>query len=100
MLRTMIAEWVQGYLTWFGSTTNIASFLCFWLFISFIFGLEVWIPAFQRQPERSCRWPTNFGFGLINWGLTAIAPVSTVSAALWASRTGVGAFNQLAMPLW
>jgi sterol desaturase/sphingolipid hydroxylase (fatty acid hydroxylase superfamily) len=96
----MIAEWVQRFLMWFGSTTNIAWFVAFWLFISFVFGLETWVPAFQRQPERSCRWPTNFGFGLINWGLTAIAPISTISAAVWASRTGVGLFNQVAMPIW
>ena len=100
MLRTMIAEWMQRYVTWFGSTINIAWFVCFWLFVSFVFGLETWLPAFQRKPERSWRWPTNFGFGLVNWGLVAIAPVSTVSAAVWASRTGVGLFNQLAMPLW
>jgi sterol desaturase/sphingolipid hydroxylase (fatty acid hydroxylase superfamily) len=96
----MIAEWVQRYVTWFGTTTNIAWFVGFWLFISFIFGLETWVPAFQRQPERSCRWPTNFGLGLINWGLTAIAPFSTISAAVWANRTGVGVFNQVAMPMW
>ena len=100
MIRRMIAESVQRYATWFGSTSNIVWFVCFWLFVSFVFGLETWLPAFQRKPERSWRWPTNFGFGLINWGLVAIAPVSTISAAVWASRTGVGLFNQLAMPLW
>jgi sterol desaturase/sphingolipid hydroxylase (fatty acid hydroxylase superfamily) len=100
MLRAMMAEWAQRYVTWFGSTTNIVWFVGFWLFISFIFALETWVPAFQRQPERSCRWPTNFGFGLINWGLMAIAPFSTISAAVWASRTGVGVFNQIAMPMW
>ena len=98
MVRAMIAEWVQRYVTW--STTNIAWLVGFWLFVSFIFGLEIWVPAFQRQPERSYRWPTNLGLGLISWGLMAIAPVSTISAAVWASRTGVGVFNQVAMPLW
>jgi sterol desaturase/sphingolipid hydroxylase (fatty acid hydroxylase superfamily) len=96
----MIAEWVQRYITWFEPTTNIAWFIGFWLFISFIFGLETWVPAFQRHPERSYRWPTNFGFGLINWGLTAMAPITTVSVAVWANRTDVGVFNQLAMPIW
>jgi sterol desaturase/sphingolipid hydroxylase (fatty acid hydroxylase superfamily) len=100
MLRAMTAEWLQRYVTWFGSTTNIAWFVGFWLFISFIFGLETWVPAFQQQPERAYRWPTNFGLGLINWGLAAMAPISAISAAEWASRTGVGVFNQVAMPLW
>jgi sterol desaturase/sphingolipid hydroxylase (fatty acid hydroxylase superfamily) len=96
----MIAEWLQQYATWFKSATNIAWLLGFWLFVSFILNLETWIPAFQRQPERSYRWPTNFGFGLLNWGLAAIAPVSTISAAEWASKTGVGIFNQFAVSLW
>ena len=96
----MIAEWLQDYVTWFGSAANMAWFIGFWLFVSFLFSLETLVPAFQRQPERSYRWPTNFGFGLINAGLVAIAPVSTISAAEWASRTGVGLLNQVAMPLW
>jgi sterol desaturase/sphingolipid hydroxylase (fatty acid hydroxylase superfamily) len=96
----MIAEWAQKYVTWFGSASNLVGFVGFWLFISFIFGLENWVPAFLRQPERSNRWPTNFGLGLINWGLTAVAPVSTISAAIWAGRMGVGVFNQVSMPLW
>ena len=96
----MIVEWVQRYVSWFGSTQDITWFVGFWLFVSFIFALETWVPAFKRQPERSCRWPTNFGFGLINWGLTLIAPFSTISAAVWASQTGVGVFNQAAMPMW
>jgi sterol desaturase/sphingolipid hydroxylase (fatty acid hydroxylase superfamily) len=96
----MIAEWAQKYVTWFGSASNLVGFVGFWLFISFIFGLENWVPAFLRQPERSNRWPTNFGLGLINWGLTAVAPVSTISAAIWAGRMGFGVFNQVSMPLW
>ena len=96
----MIAEWLQDYVTWFGSAANMAWFIGFWLFVSFLFSLETLVPAFQRQPERSYRWPTNFGFGLINAGLVAIAPVSTISAAEWASRTGLGLLNQVAMPLW
>jgi sterol desaturase/sphingolipid hydroxylase (fatty acid hydroxylase superfamily) len=100
MLKTMIAEWAQRYVTWFGSASNLGWFVAFWLFIGVIFGLETWVPAFQRQTERSHRWPTNFGLGLISWGLAAVAPVSTISAAVWASRSGVGVFNQVAMPLW
>jgi sterol desaturase/sphingolipid hydroxylase (fatty acid hydroxylase superfamily) len=96
----MIAEWAQRCVTWFGAASNMAWYLCFWLFMCFIFGLETWAPAFQRQPERSNRWPTNFGLALINWGLAAIAPVSVISAAVWASRTGVGVFNQVGMPPW
>ena len=83
----MIAEWLQDYETWFESAANMAWFIGFWLFVGFLFVLETLVPAFQRQPERSYRWPTNFGFGLVNAGLVAIAPLSTISAAEWASRS-------------
>jgi sterol desaturase/sphingolipid hydroxylase (fatty acid hydroxylase superfamily) len=96
----MIADWLQDYARWFESPANLAWAIGFWLFVSFLFSLETLVPAFQRQPERSYRWPTNLGFGLINGGLVAIAPVSTISAAEWASRSGVGLFNQVAMPVW
>src|SRR5437870_5564398 len=96
----MIVEWLQDYGTWFESSTNIAWFASFWLFVGFLFVLETLVPAFQREPERSYRWPTNFGFGLVNGGLMAIAPLSTISAAAWASQSGVGLLNQVAIPLW
>ena len=98
MLGTMIAEWVQRYVTWFGSTTNIAWFVGFWLFISFIFGLETWVPAFQQQPERAYRWPTNFGFGLINWGLAAMAPISAGLKVCWRWFVSLGAVTDMAGP--
>jgi hypothetical protein len=70
------------------------------LFVSLLFSLETLVPAFHQQAERSFRWPANFGFSLINAGLVAIAPVSMISAAEWASRTSVGFLNQFAVPLW
>ena len=96
----MIAEWLQDYWTLFESPTNIVWLASFWLFVGFLFVLEILVPAFQREPERSYRWPTNFGFGLVNTGLMVITPLSTISAAEWASRSDVGLLNQVAMPLW
>ena len=80
--------------------TNMAWFIGFWLFVGFLIVLEILAPAFQRQPERSYRWPTNFAFGLVNNSLAAIVPLSMISAAAWASRSGVGLLNQVAIPLW
>ena len=96
----MIAEWLQDYKTWFEFPANMAWFIGFWLFVGFLFVLETLVPAFQQEPGRSYRWPTNFGFGLVNGGLLAIAPLSTISAAEWASQSGVGLLNQVAVPLW
>ena len=87
-------------MTWFGLRPTSLGSLGFWLFVGFLFVLEILVPAFQREPERSYRWPTNFGFGLVNTGLMAITPLSTISAAEWASQAGVGLLNQVAMPLW
>ena len=91
----MIAEWLQAYEAWFESATNMAWFIGFWLFVGFLFVLEILVPAFQRQPERSYRWPTNFGFGLVNAGLVAIVPLSTISAAVWASQPALGSLTKL-----
>jgi sterol desaturase/sphingolipid hydroxylase (fatty acid hydroxylase superfamily) len=96
----MMSKWLDDYVTWFGSPANVASFIGFWFFVGILFVLETLAPAFQGEPQRSYRWPTNLGFGLANAGLSAIAPLSAVSVAEWASRTGVGLLNQVATPLW
>jgi sterol desaturase/sphingolipid hydroxylase (fatty acid hydroxylase superfamily) len=95
----MIADWAQQYVSWFG-TVNVAWLLGFWAFVALLLSLETWVPAFQRRPDRSYRWPTNFGLGAISAGLLLITPVSTISTAEWASRAGVGVLNQIAVPLW
>ncbi len=96
----MIAKWLQDYVAWFGSAANVAWFIGFWFLVGFLFFLERLVPAFQGEPKRSCRWPINFGFGLANAGLSAIAPFSAISAAEWASRAGIGLLNQVATPVW
>src|SRR5262249_55484821 len=96
----MIAEWAQRYVSWFGFGANVAWFVAFWLFVAFLLSLEMLVPAFKKQPDRSDRWPTNFGLGILSAGLAAITPVSTVSAAEWASRMGVGLLNEIVIPLW
>src|SRR6516164_3994587 len=94
----MIEEWAQRYETWFGSAANVAWLVSFWLFVAFLLTLETWVPAFQR-PDRRDRWPTNFGLGAMNASLLVITPVSTISAAEWASRAGVGVLNKITMPV-
>jgi len=96
----MIAEWAHQYVSWFGLAANVAWVVAFWLFVAFLFSLETLVPAFRQRPNRSNRWPTNFGLGVISAGLAAIIPVSTVSAAEWASRMGIGLLNEIEIPLW
>jgi sterol desaturase/sphingolipid hydroxylase (fatty acid hydroxylase superfamily) len=95
----MIGEWAQRYLNWFDSATNVLWCVSFWLFVVFLLSLETWVPAFRRT-DRIERWPTNFGLGALNASLLVITPVSTISAAEWASGVGVGVLNKVTMPLW
>jgi sterol desaturase/sphingolipid hydroxylase (fatty acid hydroxylase superfamily) len=95
----MIGEWAQRYLNWFDSATNVVWCVSFWLFVVFLLSLETWVPAFRRT-HRIERWPTNFGLGALNASLLVITPVSTISAAEWASGVGVGVLNKVTMPLW
>ncbi len=99
-MKAMIAEWAQRYISWFGSVVNVAGFVGFWAFVALLLSLETWIPAFQKRADRGYRWPTNFGLGAMSAGLLLITPVSTISAAEWASRTSVGVLNQIAVPPW
>ena len=78
----------------------MAWFIGFWLCAGCLFLLELLVPAFHQEPARKDRWPTNFGFGLVNAWVMAIAPLSTISSAEWASQSGVGLLNQVALPLW
>ena len=48
--------------------------------------------------ESARRLTTNFGFGLVNFGLTSLLPLSSLFAASWAREAGVGLFNAVAIP--
>jgi sterol desaturase/sphingolipid hydroxylase (fatty acid hydroxylase superfamily) len=62
--------------------------------------LESLAPAFQAQPMRGQRWPTNIGFGVINILVIPLAPVSAVVGAQWAFENDVGVLNLLNAPWW
>ena len=44
------------------------------------------------------RLATNFGFGLVNFGLSSLLPLSSLFAALWAREAGIGLFNAVPVP--
>lgn len=46
------------------------------------------------------RLATNFGLGLVNFGLSSLLPLSSVVAALWARQAGIGLFNAVAVSPW
>lgn len=70
--------------------------LCLALFAA----VEAWHPAFAEPRRRHERWPVNVAIGLANIGLVIVTPITSVIAARWAERYGVGLLNYLQSPLW
>lgn len=76
-----------------------------WIEAAALFGLLIVLLALEavrpihRTPhEAKGRLVANFGLGLLNAGLLAALPLSSVVAAAWAARHGVGLFNLVAIP--
>jgi sterol desaturase/sphingolipid hydroxylase (fatty acid hydroxylase superfamily) len=72
----------------------------FWGVLAALATLEAWIPAIQRPARRLDRWEANIGLGLVNGIWAPLAPVTTLVAADWAARHGVGLMNQIETPIW
>ena len=63
-----------------------------------LLALEAFMPIHRTPREEKGRLVANFGLGLLNAGLFAALPLSSVLAAAWAARHGIGLFNLLAIP--
>lgn len=71
------------------------------LFFALLAALAVAEPLIRRRPgpmDRATRWPTNLFFTLLNLMALGVVPVSIVSAAVWAGRSGWGLLNQFEAP--
>ena len=73
--------------------------VAFWGAIVVLGVIEALVPA-SEDADRSRRWPTNFGLGIINGLIFSSAPVLTVAAAQWAADRGVGVLAWTAAPWW
>jgi sterol desaturase/sphingolipid hydroxylase (fatty acid hydroxylase superfamily) len=72
------------------------------LLLLFLFALaaaELWRPLYAGREEAAGRIPGNVAMGLINAALALFLPLSTVLAAEWAARSGVGLMNVAPPPL-
>ncbi len=56
---------------------------------------ETIAPLRPSRDASSRRLATNFGFGLVNFGLGSLLPLSSLVAALWAREAGIGLFNAI-----
>jgi sterol desaturase/sphingolipid hydroxylase (fatty acid hydroxylase superfamily) len=69
------------------------------LFLFLLAAAELWRPLHAYGAEPGGRIPANLVMGLTNAGLALLLPVSTVLAAEWAARHGVGLMNRAPPPL-
>lgn len=74
-------------------------FLLFWPVLIAVAAAEMCRPLYVGRSEPNSRIPVNVGFGLINAGIAAILPLSTVLAAAWAAQRDIGLLNLIGAPL-
>lgn len=77
-----------------------AWFLVFWGTIVLFGAIELLFPQFPEHADRTRRWPTNFGLGILNSLILSSVPVLSVGSAQWAASHDVGVLNWIAAPWW
>jgi sterol desaturase/sphingolipid hydroxylase (fatty acid hydroxylase superfamily) len=75
-------------------------FVAYWGAVILLGAIEYLAPQLPGNADRSRRWFTNFGLGLLNGLIASSVPAATVASAWWAHRSGVGLLNVLAAPWW
>lgn len=88
----MLSRLLEGQAAWL-------PFLLFWPVLIAIAAAELWRPLYVERNEPSSRIPVNVALGLINAGLAALLPLSTVLAAQWAATQQLGLLNLVGAPL-
>jgi sterol desaturase/sphingolipid hydroxylase (fatty acid hydroxylase superfamily) len=75
-------------------------FLAYWGAVILFCTIEALAPQLPGDADRSRRWFTNFGLGLLNGLIASAVPAATVASALWAHKSDFGLLNVLAAPWW
>ena len=86
-------------LNWLGPDPQTLWFVAFWVVLAAFAWLESLTPAFDGEPSRAQRWPTNLSLGVVNTALIPLAPVSAVIAAQWARDNDWGLVERGGRPL-
>lgn len=73
-------------------------FLAFWGAVILLCTIEALAPQLSDDADRSRRWFTNFGLGLLNGLIASAVPAVTVASAWWAHESNFGLLNILATP--
>jgi sterol desaturase/sphingolipid hydroxylase (fatty acid hydroxylase superfamily) len=95
-----MSETFEALLGMFLPDTQTLWFLAYWGLLAAFAWLEFTVPANRAASNRERRWPTNFGFGIINIVLVTLSPASAVITAQWAENSGVGLLNMASGPWW
>jgi sterol desaturase/sphingolipid hydroxylase (fatty acid hydroxylase superfamily) len=91
-MRPMLSRILENQAVWL-------PFVLFWPVLIAIAAAEFWRPLYVGRNEPRSRIPVNVAFGLINAGLAALLPLSTVLPAQWAAQQHVGLLNLVGAPL-
>jgi sterol desaturase/sphingolipid hydroxylase (fatty acid hydroxylase superfamily) len=75
-------------------------FLAFWGAVILLGAIEYLAPQLPGNADRSRRWFTNFGLGILNGLIVSAVPAATVTAAWWAHGSHFGLLNMFAAPWW
>jgi sterol desaturase/sphingolipid hydroxylase (fatty acid hydroxylase superfamily) len=73
-------------------------FAAFWLLFLLIALVELLLPIHREAAEAKGRLFTNFGLGVVTFGIATILPLSTILPAQWAENESIGLLNLVAMP--
>jgi sterol desaturase/sphingolipid hydroxylase (fatty acid hydroxylase superfamily) len=90
----------------FGFTEGAIRFAAFFTIFGSMAALELWSPRLERAEFhgalKSKRWLTNISILVVSSLMVRIAfPAAAVGVAIWASKTGFGLFNVIALPpIW
>jgi sterol desaturase/sphingolipid hydroxylase (fatty acid hydroxylase superfamily) len=77
-----------------------AWFLAYWGALAILAALEALFPHYLTQADRGRRWPTNFGFGIVNGLIASLAPALTVRSMQWGASHHIGFLNWVSVPWW
>jgi sterol desaturase/sphingolipid hydroxylase (fatty acid hydroxylase superfamily) len=89
----MLSRFFQEWAVWL-------PILFFWPVLIAVAAAEMWRPLYVGRSEPKSRIPVNVGFGLINAGIAAVLPLSTVLPAAWAADRGLGLLHLVGAPFF
>jgi sterol desaturase/sphingolipid hydroxylase (fatty acid hydroxylase superfamily) len=75
-------------------------FPTYWGALVILAAVEALFPQYPEQADRGRRWPTNFGFPILNGLIASLSPALTVWSTQWAAKHEFGLLNWISVPWW